>query len=153
MEYLREVQEVPVIRVDVSKRGTIVFTVDSPNDVESILPHFTYSRKQVINNSKRIETKSSSSAHNYLQILVRLVQRISLTLYPMADTKTADHVRLALKAMSITVVQVHEPDRATKTIRVELGTQDDAIFVKEHGVHMRPQNVCPLYILLCQPQT
>ena len=63
MEYLREVQDVPVMQVDVTEPRTIVFTVNSSNDVESILPHFTYSRKQVINNSKRIETMNSSSAH------------------------------------------------------------------------------------------
>ena len=69
----------------------------------------------------------------------------------MPDTKTADHIKVALKSSNITVVKVHEPDRATKTIRVELGTQDDANYVKENGIQIKPQDVCPLYLLLRQP--
>ena len=59
----------------------------------------------------------------------------------MADTKTADHVRLALRSMDITPVHVHEPDRTKKTIVVEVASQEDASFMKEEGIIMKPQKV------------
>ena len=39
-------------------------------------------------------------------------------------------------------MEVHEPDRAKKTIKVVVGSQDDATFVRENGVSMKPHNVC-----------
>ena len=41
------------MHVDTSEKGTIAFTVESPNDVVSILPQFTYLRKQVIIKKRR----------------------------------------------------------------------------------------------------
>ena len=68
----------------------------------------------------------------------------------MAETKTADHIRMVLKAMDIAVVQVYEPDRTNKTIVVDVGSQEDATFVVENGINMKPQNVWLLITLIPQ---
>eukprot|EP00026_Physarum_polycephalum_P000080 Phypoly_transcript_00080.p1 GENE.Phypoly_transcript_00080~~Phypoly_transcript_00080.p1 ORF type:complete len:1906 (+),score=336.70 Phypoly_transcript_00080:404-6121(+) len=120
LEYLREVQDIPLMEVDVSLPGSITFKVAAQADVAAIIPEFMYSRKK---------------------ITARIVQKIALTLHPLAETKTADHVRMALKSMDITTVRIHEPDRAKKTIQVEVESQEDANFIKEHGVNMKPQNL------------
>ena len=61
----------------------------------------------------------------------------------MADAKTTEHVRMALKAVDVIPLHVHEPDRLKKTVTVQVGSQGDAAFIRAHGVTMKPQNVFP----------
>lgn len=78
-----------------------------------------------------------------MQVPVKVVQKLSLTLHPMPESKSADSVKVALKSMGIIPVKVHEPDRAKKTIQVDLSSIEDAEEIKRDGITMKPQNVCP----------
>jgi hypothetical protein len=44
---LREVEEIKIISVDTSQKGSIVCKVASENDIGSIVPEFSYRRQKV----------------------------------------------------------------------------------------------------------
>ena len=73
VEYLKEVQDVPLVNVEVS--GTsIVFTVASPNDVASILPEFSYSRKKVPKTKTKKNKRKCKRKKRMYQCYLQLMQ-------------------------------------------------------------------------------
>lgn len=118
LEYLNEDIQ---FTSDVSQKGTILLTLASEKDVESI-PEFYQKHK----------------------ISVRIVQNFALTLHSLPDTKSGESVRIALKAVPIVPVRVHEPNREKKTIVVDFASKEDSDYIREHGVHMKPQKLTVL---------
>lgn len=73
---------------------------------------------------------------------MKLVHSFTLTLHPIHESKTAENVKVALKGMDVIPLRIGEPNRAAQTITIEVSSKEDADYIKENGVTMKPQKVC-----------